>query len=351
MNKKRYYICFVMCIFFAVIFGNTEVKAKNDYFGFWNNQLQYGFDSCTAYIEVEKGEKFNIAEWAYIEDGNEEEVCSETQYKKLKFLNSNKKVANVSATGLVTTKKTGKTTIRIKKGKMNIVCHLKVVKKKKLTRLVKNSAVMNKKINTAIAIYDGAVTKENYLQLLNAVLDAESVIKNNDKNKKVVKKKTSDKYIKMILPNYYIYEDVRWALSGYMQQDKAEIDRMPLPTVKEVQFSGKTGQAVLSRAMEKREVIALNMDEVADMHITYESPAYNKLYNQFKNNKMEGAFKIWFSGTDSLTGAMVTHEIVVHCEEGKENALLTSDVVINPGVYCVMQSNASETEQIYVEVK
>lgn len=347
MDKKRCFVCIVMCIIFTTIFGKTKVDAKTGYFGFWENELQYGEDSYTAYIEIEKGVKFNIAEWAYIEDGDAEEVCTERQYKKLKFSNSNKKVASVSATGWVTTKKTGKTTIQIKKGKMNIICHLKVVKKKKVTKLVKDSAMMNKKINTAIAIYDGAVSKENYLQLLDAVLEAESVIKKNDKNTKVVKKKASDKYVKMILPNYYAYEDVRWALSAYMQGERAELFQSPLPTVKEVQFSGKTGQAVLSRPLEKREVIALNMEDVADMHITYKSPAYNRL----KKDKLEGTFKIWFSGTDKLTGMMVTHEIIVHCQAGTENAVLTSDVVITPGVYCVMQSSTGIENQFYVEVK
>ncbi len=69
-----------------------------------------------APVQIEKGAKFYVGDYAYIVDGNDSGAAS--MFSKAKYSSSPKSVATVNSKGLMTVKNTGNVTIKIKyKGK------------------------------------------------------------------------------------------------------------------------------------------------------------------------------------------------------------------------------------------
>lgn len=91
----------------------TEVSAADDVLLYWNYDI---IQSGGKSIQVEKGQKFNIGDYAYISDGNTYGCAS--LFSKARYSSSKKSVATVDSKGNFKAKKTGTTTITIKyKGK------------------------------------------------------------------------------------------------------------------------------------------------------------------------------------------------------------------------------------------
>ncbi len=82
-------------------------------------------------VQIEKGVKFYIGDYAYIGQGNK--YGTATMYKDAKYSTSKKSVISVDSSGLLTAKKTGTATIKIKYKGKTISQKFKVVAKGKLS--------------------------------------------------------------------------------------------------------------------------------------------------------------------------------------------------------------------------
>ena len=121
-------------------------------------------------IQIEKGAKFYVGDYAYIGQGND--YGTATMYKDVKYSSSKKSVISVTSKGLLTAKKGGTATIKIKYKGKTISQKFKVVSKGKLTKstaakglqkaatTVKNS--IPKKITTSNA-FKYTKVKKNYI--------------------------------------------------------------------------------------------------------------------------------------------------------------------------------------------
>lgn len=114
-------------------------------------------------IQIEKGVKFYVGDYAYIADGNT--IGTASLFAKAKYTSSNKSVATINAKGLLTAKKTGTTTIKIKYKGKTISAKFKVVKKGSLTG---SGAVkgLQKAVNKVKASMPSKVTNSNALKYI-----------------------------------------------------------------------------------------------------------------------------------------------------------------------------------------
>ena len=102
----------------------TEAVAATNVSLYWN----YNTDAANnAVIQVEKGEKFNIGDYAYVWFDVMDYGCA-SQYKGVKYSSNKKSVLAVNSKGIVTAKKTGKATLTIKYKGQKITKKFQVVK-------------------------------------------------------------------------------------------------------------------------------------------------------------------------------------------------------------------------------
>ena len=86
-----------------------DVSAAQQLYFDWYYEINNYKDS---FIEIEQGAKFNVGDYAYIMDKNLSGCAS--LFAKAKYSSAKKGVASVNSKGLLTAKKPGTTTIKIK---------------------------------------------------------------------------------------------------------------------------------------------------------------------------------------------------------------------------------------------
>nr|MBQ8251854.1 hypothetical protein [Lachnospiraceae bacterium] len=109
-------------------------------------------------VQVEKGAKFYVGDYAYVDDGGT--FGTATMFSKVKYSSTKKSVASVNSKGYFTAKKTGTTNIKIKYKGKTISQKFTVVKKGtwKQTSAVKGLNKAVKKVKSSIP---KKVTKSN----------------------------------------------------------------------------------------------------------------------------------------------------------------------------------------------
>lgn len=112
-------------------------------------------------IQIEKGAKFYVGDYAYIADGNTFGTAS--LFSKAKYSSTKKGVASVNSKGLLTAKKTGTTTIKIKYKGNTISCKFKVVKKGSLSSSAAAKG-LKKAADKVTSSMPSKVTKSNALK-------------------------------------------------------------------------------------------------------------------------------------------------------------------------------------------
>lgn len=139
-----------------------EVSAAQELYFDW----YYDINECKdSFVEIEKGAKFYVGDYAYITD-KDQAGCA-TLFTKAKYSSSKKGVASVNSKGLLTAKKTGITTIKIKYKGKTISAKFKVVAKGSLSNGAEAKA-LQKAVNKMKASIPSKVTKGNALKTLKA---------------------------------------------------------------------------------------------------------------------------------------------------------------------------------------
>ncbi len=327
MKKRQGVLFAVMCMFFLLFTGRQKVQANDE---FWMNEIQKKWDSYTTVeVQVEKGEKFSIAEWSTFMNGDSDVEYGKTSkiFSKIKYSSSNKKVASVSKKGVVTAKKTGKTVIRLKKGKQKLTCYLKVVKKNSLKKRVSNAKQMRKKMNAVFKLYGTKVTEKNYIDLVYAVVDAEAVLKKRTNIQNGLYKTKKGTTNKMVFPEYPKYEKIKSNVEQYLIDNFASVDNPEFPLITELEFSGKSGTAVIAEELSAYHALALKLRDCPNYHLDYNG----KPYKGIKRNKLVREYRL--SRMNETTYEVEEYILKAFFTEGSNKAKVTSDVVIPPGVY------------------
>lgn len=155
----------------------TEAVAATNVSLYWN----YNTNAANnAVIQVEKGEKFNIGDYAYVWLDVMDYGCA-SQYKGVKYSSNKKSVLAVNSKGIVTAKKTGKATLTIKYKGKTITKKFQVVKAGtfKDTAAVKG---LRKKVDKLSKNMPSEITLSNGYKYLKMLKDYNAyTTKHNDK--------------------------------------------------------------------------------------------------------------------------------------------------------------------------
>ncbi|MBQ8528035.1 MAG: hypothetical protein IJ429_06130 [Lachnospiraceae bacterium] len=153
-----------------------EVSAASNVSVYWTYQFTL---TAMETIQIEKGEKFNIGDYAYYYDGTVSKTVS--QVSKASYSSSKKSVLSVDSKGNVKAKKTGKATITIKCKGIKIKKTFQVVKAgtfkdtKVVTNVRKKAEKLKKNMPSKITVSNGY----KYLKMENEFSDY--VAKNSTK--------------------------------------------------------------------------------------------------------------------------------------------------------------------------
>ncbi len=112
-------------------------------------------------IQIEKGAKFYVGDYAYIGDGDT--YGTVTLFSKAKYSSNKKSVISVSSKGLLTAKKTGTATIKIKYKGKTISQRFKVVGKGTLTKSAAAKALQKAATNIKKSM-PSKITKSNAMK-------------------------------------------------------------------------------------------------------------------------------------------------------------------------------------------
>lgn len=118
--------------------------------------------TTTAKALVEEGQDFILGDWIYVYDYGKQKSYTAHDIKGVRYSSSNKKVATISRKGVVKAKKKGKTVIKIKVGGTTLTCNLQVVKKKSLTKKLKNADKVNILLKKFRKYRDVKITDKNF---------------------------------------------------------------------------------------------------------------------------------------------------------------------------------------------
>lgn len=121
--------------------------------------------TMTAKVIVEQGQKFILGDWIAIYSGKNYTKKTAYETKGVKYSTSNKKVAAITKKGVVNTKKKGTTVIKVKYGSETLTCTMKVVKKKSLTKKLKNSDKVNSYLAKVMKYRDSKINDKNFDEL------------------------------------------------------------------------------------------------------------------------------------------------------------------------------------------
>ena len=173
---------------------SQEVSAAQDLYFDWNYPINQLTDKT---LEIEKGVKFYVGDYAYITDGNLSGSAS--LFAKAKYTSSKKSVASVNSKGLLTAKKTGTTTIKIKYRGKTVSAKFTVVPKGSLTE---DAAVkgLQKEIKKIKSTMPAKITKSNALKNIKKVSKYESA---------------ADAYIEKITMTGFLNEEVKTEFYTY----------------------------------------------------------------------------------------------------------------------------------------
>lgn len=161
-----------------------------------------------APVQIEKGAKFYVGDYAYIIQGDES-LCA-SMYSKAKYTSSSKSIATVNSKGLVTAKKTGNVTITIKYKGKTISQKFTIVPKGtwEKTDAVKGFSKALKKVSSSIP---KSITKSNALKY--------TKIRNNYSD-------AVEKYGKEIQITGFLMEEVKEEYFSYTTPS----DKLAVPT-------------------------------------------------------------------------------------------------------------------------
>ncbi len=139
-----------------------EVSAASSASISWN----YNFNSyASTVIQIEKGEKFNIGDFAYVYDGANYGCAS--QFKKVSYSSSKKSIATVDSKGNLHAKRTGKVTITIKYKGQKIRQNFQIVKTGSLSSSKACNSLRQK--TKQLAKLPSKITSSNGYKYLNMV--------------------------------------------------------------------------------------------------------------------------------------------------------------------------------------
>ena len=161
-----------------------------------------------APVQIEKGAKFYVGDFAYIQEGNESFCAS--MFAKANYTTSSKSIATVDSKGLMTAKKTGNVTIKIKYKGKTISQKFTIVPKGtwEQTDSVKGFSKALKKVTSSLP---KKITKSNALKY--------TKIRNNFSD-------TVEKYGKEIQITGFLMEEVNEEYYSYT----APTDKLAIPT-------------------------------------------------------------------------------------------------------------------------
>lgn len=215
-------VLFVPSLLWAI--PATQAEAATKYSG--GLSYQYCRDAKGNYstrnikLQVEAGQEFNIGDWVscHIQKGNNWQEAKLSELKGVKYKSTNKKAVILNNRGVAKTKKTGTTTITMKKGNINVKLQIQVVRKGSLTKLVKNSKNYQNNMNAAIKTAGSKITAKNYENFFEKLEETEKL---NCKIKKLycgTLKKGYENTNKVIVPQYATYDKYRNQLAAYISQ-------------------------------------------------------------------------------------------------------------------------------------
>lgn len=139
-----------------------EVSAAQKIYLDW----YYEINNCKdSFVEIEKGAKFNIGDYAYIMDKDLTGCAS--LFSKVKYTSGKKAVASVNSKGILTAKKPGITTIKIKYKGKTISAKFKVVTQGSLTK-DPGTLALQKEVNKLSSSIPSKITKSNALKSIKA---------------------------------------------------------------------------------------------------------------------------------------------------------------------------------------
>ena len=165
-----------------------DVSAAQELYFDW----YYEINNCKdSFVEIEKGAKFYVGDYAYIMDKNLSGCAS--LFSKAKYTSSKKSVASVNSKGLLTAKKPGTTTIKIKYKGKTLSAKFKVVAKGTLSKS-KEAKALQKAVNKMKASIPSKVTKGNALKTLKASNTYSTAV---------------DKYRSVISSGGFLYKEVK----------------------------------------------------------------------------------------------------------------------------------------------
>ena len=153
-----------------------EVSAASNVYLYWNYEINsYDMDV----IEIEKGQRFYIGDYAYLTDGSKSGCAS--QFSKAKYTSSKKSVITINSKGILTAKKSGKSKVTIKYGGKSISKVFEVVPAGSFdaSEITEGLQQKLKKITNNMP---SKITTSNGYKYLQTVIDYENYVSENSED-------------------------------------------------------------------------------------------------------------------------------------------------------------------------
>ena len=227
-------LCVVLCVpSLLLAMPATQTDAAVKYSGSLDSQYSrdaYGnYSTRNIKLQVEAGQEFNIGDWVScsIQKGNKWQSVTLADIKGVKYKSTNKKALTLSSKGVAKTKKTGTTTITMKKGGINVRLQIQVVKKGSLTKLVKNSKEYQSRMKTAIKTVGSKITAKNYEAFFEKLRETEAMNRKIKNLRYGALKKGYSGSNKIVVPQYATYNKYRNQMAAFIrEQPDIEFDIM-----------------------------------------------------------------------------------------------------------------------------
>ena len=270
-----------------------QVQAATKYEGYlsWEycRDAKGNYSTRNIKLQVEAGQEFVIGDWVecYVTKGGIEQNEKLSDIKGVKYNSSNKKALTLTNKGVAKTKKTGTTTVTMKKGGIDIKLQIQVVKKGSLTKQAKNSQTFQAKMKEAINIAGKKITAKNYEAFFEKLQEAEAI---NGKVKKVyngVIGNGSKFTNKVAVPQYMTYERCRIKLASYINDQPTisfnkdsnlvgKPDAALLNATAVTMVSPSTGLIQLKQKVSLTQIMKLNNDTYGSYY--FNNSVYEKKY-------------------------------------------------------------------------